>query len=179
MTMKRALPWLLIVLVSGCDAGPGSRSLRGLALSPVELDLSGRDEEQVGLGSYLVNAVGACNDCHTAPSYFPGDPLQGQPPQINAMNYLAGGACFGAIRSPNITPDEQGLPAGRTLAEFIALIRTGHRPGDPTRVLQVMPWLVYAQMTDEDLTAIYAYLQAIPHAESLKTTCPTPPPPGR
>lgn len=35
----------------------------------IKLNLKGRDRSQVGLGSYLVNAVGGCNDCHTAPSY--------------------------------------------------------------------------------------------------------------
>ena len=35
----------------------------------IKLNLKGRDRSQVGLGSYLVNAVGGCNDCHTAPPY--------------------------------------------------------------------------------------------------------------
>jgi hypothetical protein len=36
------------------------------SLAPVELNLHGKEADLVGLGSYLINAVGGCNDCHTA-----------------------------------------------------------------------------------------------------------------
>ena len=53
---------------------------KGLAISPVTLDFTGRDRNQVGYGSYLVNAAGGCNDCHTNPNYKPdGDPFKGMP----------------------------------------------------------------------------------------------------
>ena len=42
---------------------------KGLEIAPVTLDFTGRDRNQVGYGSYLVNAVGGCNDCHTNPSF--------------------------------------------------------------------------------------------------------------
>ena len=35
----------------------------------------------------------------------------------------------------------------------------------PGQLLQVMVWPVLRFMTDRDLTAIYEYLRAIPHAE--------------
>ena len=41
----------------------------------IHLNLRHRDREVVGLGSYLVNAVGGCNDCHTAPP-FTLDPME-------------------------------------------------------------------------------------------------------
>ena len=44
----------------------------GFSISPVRLDLRDKDPELVGLGSYIVNAQGGCNDCHTCPSYAPG-----------------------------------------------------------------------------------------------------------
>jgi hypothetical protein len=127
------------------------------------LDLAGKNRALVGEGSYIVNGVGACNLCHTFPNYAAGgDPFQGQPEQINTAGYMAGGRPFGAIISPNITPDENGLPAGLTLAEFINTIRTGHDPDVPGRLLQVMPWPIFRNMTDHDLTAVYAFLSAIP-----------------
>ena len=44
------------------------RAQLGLAISPVQLNAgAGRTRVLVGLGSYLVNAVGGCNDCHTPP----------------------------------------------------------------------------------------------------------------
>ncbi|HEU4624269.1 MAG TPA: hypothetical protein VFS52_05875 [Steroidobacteraceae bacterium] len=139
------------------------RALEGLAIAPVHLSLKGKNVALVGLGSYLVNAVGGCNDCHTHPSYLPGgDPFQGESPIINADQYLAGGRQFGPFTSANITPDQDGRPAGLTFEEFKFLIRTGHDPDDPSRILQVMPWPVYANMTSTDLRAIYEYLRAIP-----------------
>ena len=90
-----------------------SRVATGFRISPVPLNVRGKNPALVGLGSYLVNAVGGCNDCHTHPSFAEGgDPFVGQPEVINAAEYLAGGRTFGPIVSANITPNEFGLPAG-------------------------------------------------------------------
>jgi hypothetical protein len=140
-----------------------SRVRRGFAISPVHLSLRNKNRELVGLGSYLVNAAGGCNDCHTRPSYLPGgDPFQGEPPIINADQYLTGGRQFGPFTSKNLTPDEHGRPAGLTWEEFEHAIRTGRDPDDASHILQVMPWPVYANLTDRDLRAIYEFLRAIP-----------------
>ena len=140
------------------------RVQRGFDISPVELDLGDRNEVLVGLGSYIVNAQGACNDCHTNPPFAPGgNPFLGEPEQINAAQYLSGGTIFGPFVSANITPDEEGKPAGLSRREFRRLLRTGHDPDDPDdELLQVMPWPVYGKMTNRDLNAIYVYLQSIP-----------------
>ena len=37
----------------------------GFEIAPVPLDVRGKDRALVGLGSYFVNAVASCNDCHT------------------------------------------------------------------------------------------------------------------
>ena len=148
------------------DRNDESRVARGLALAPVPLDLHGRNRARVGLGSYLVNAGGGCNDCHTCPPYAEGhDPFTGGDGLVNAEHYLAGGTPFGPFVSRNLTPDADGLPAGLTLEEFVDAIRTGHDPEEPGELLQVMPWPVYRNLTDHDLLAIYTYLSAIPHAE--------------
>ena len=142
--------------------GDASRIRRGFAVAPVPLNLRGKNRDLVGLGSYIVNAQGGCNDCHTTPSYAPGhDPFLGQPLEVNAATYLGGGRFFGpVIVSKNITPDEHGLPAGLTRNQFITTLRTGL---DEHGVrLQVMPWPVYGDMTDRDLKAIYEYLTSIP-----------------
>ena len=84
----------------------------------------------MGLGSYLVNAVASCNDCHSAgPAvefapggnpYFKGNP----PTVVNQSVYLGGGRNFGAlvpgtpeIVSRNLTPDRTGRPVGGTAYE--------------------------------------------------------------
>jgi hypothetical protein len=134
----------------------------------IALDLKRKNRALVGLGSYLVNSVGGCNDCHTAPSYTT-DPYAflGAPKQINVGCYLAGGAPFGPPGpgtpvSRDITPWEDNKPAGLTVTEFIHLMRTGEDPDNPGHVLQVMPWPVYQTMTSHDLEAIYEYLSSIP-----------------
>lgn len=139
------------------------------------------------------------------PNY--GDPFLDPPDQTlttqlkanyNTAHYLAGGRCFGAIQSRNLTPDDSGRPRGLTEAEFIQVMRTGKDvscnkanppiyhgkldgvcdiPDPPgagvtynAEVLQTMPWPSYHNMTDNDLKAIYAYLAALPQT----TACNTP-----
>lgn len=146
-----------------------SRVRIGFQIAPVPLDLAGKNRALVGLGSYIVNAQGGCNDCHTYPSYAPGgNPfVPGQSEVINSLQYLTGGRQFGPFTSRNLTPDEFGRPAGLTFEDFKAIMRTGveldRPPGSNLPpLLQVMPWPVYAHMTNRDLRAIYEYLRAIP-----------------
>jgi hypothetical protein len=145
----------------------------GFSIAPVKLNLEDKDPELVGLGSYIVNAQGACNDCHTCPSYAPGHnpfPPVGGDGQINAATYLAGGVDFGPVTSANLTPDANGRPEGLTLEQFEIAIRTGH---DPVRNddLAVMPWPIYRHMTGRDLDAIYAFLSSIPPAKTPDIHC--------
>ena len=145
------------------DSASNSRVRIGFEIAPVPLNLRGKNRALVGLGSYLVNATGGCNDCHTNPPYAPGgDPFAGQPEIVNAAGYLAGGTAFGPFISRNLTPDENGLPAGLTFAQFRTTLRTGVDHDDPTRLLQVMPWPVFGKLSDRDLLAIYLYLSSIP-----------------
>ena len=144
------------------------RIAKGFKIAPVPLKIRHRgDRDLVGLGSYIVNAQAGCNDCHTEPPFAPGgDPYLGEPKQFNVDRYLAGGRVFGpGIVSANITPDEDGLPAGLTFEEFRTLIRTGHDPDEPDEILQVMPWPIFQSMSDHDLRAVYLYLSSIPHID--------------
>jgi hypothetical protein len=142
---------------------------KGLDISPVTINLSGKDRGKVGWGSYLVNATSGCNDCHSNPSYADGgDPFKGQPKKFNTKGFLAGGQAFGPFLSRNITPDGTGEVAGG-LSNFKTILRTGadlsklHPELGP--LLQVMPWPVMGNMTDREIEAIYAYLQSIPCVE--------------
>ncbi|HEV2577707.1 MAG TPA: hypothetical protein VGU25_10890 [Acidobacteriaceae bacterium] len=89
------------------------------------------------------------------------------------------------IIARNLTPDNTGRPeGGHTLAQFKQIMNTGidfdhlhptctSPTPTPTpancipppvdgALLQVMPWPVFHNMTDHQLTAIYEYLSAIP-----------------
>jgi len=177
-----------------------SKIQQGFNIAPVHLNLTGKNRSLVGLGSYIVNAVSECNGCHSAgpaTQYAPGgNPYFGQATIVNQATYLGGGRDFGPfpsatppgafpnIISRNLTPDKTGRPeGGNTLAQFMAIMRTGVDPdlahptctGAPNghclpapfrgNLLQIMPWPAYRDMTDHDLMAIYEYLSAIPCVE--------------
>ena len=151
----------------------GSRIQRGLAISPVKLNIKRGKRALVGLGSYIVNAQAVCADCHSCPTFAKGgDPFAGEPTKLNATNYLAGGVPFGPFVSHNITPDAEGKPFGLDFDEFLQIMRTGHEPDEPGEILQVMPWPIFANMTNHDLRAIYEFLKAIPPAEPGSCTGP-------
>jgi hypothetical protein len=166
---------ILGVAVQGDDLGrlrEDVRIERGLLISPVQTTVTRRNRDLVGLGSYIVNAQGACNDCHTCPSYSVDPYLKPRKGAVNATNFLAGGVDFmtpgGTFTSPNLTPDPSkgNLPdGGHTLEQFKFMMRTGHDVDPPNDILQVMPWPIYGNMTDDDLQAVYEYLKSIPHAE--------------
>jgi hypothetical protein len=123
------------------DEREESRIKRGFEIAPVPLNLEGKNHALVGLGSYLVNAVGDCNGCHSAgpPTEFApgGNPYFLSPPftgktQINTATYLGGGRDFGPVGSVphlysrNLTPDKTGLPeGGHTYQEFVEIMRQG------------------------------------------------------
>ncbi len=151
----------VVVLVATVVAGMLSSSPRaqaqeseedlskiGLAIAPVILNLKGLDSKAVGYGSYLVNALGDCNGCHSSGApplgIFPfttgGNPYFDQKKKIDPDVYLNGGANFGAVGTPtgplnyagpniitrNLTPNYAGMAeGGNTLAQFKQILRTG------------------------------------------------------
>jgi hypothetical protein len=149
----------------------------GLKIAPVQLNLDGKDTHKVGLGSYIVNAQAACANCHSCPTYQKGhNPYKGQKKQFDAEDYLSGGVLFiqRKVFSANITPDAHGLPAGLTLDQFRHVMRTGEDPNHSHRLLQIMPWPFFQDMTTHDIDSIYAYLTAIPSAEEHRGGCKGP-----
>ena len=101
----------------------------------------------VAYGEYLVN-TGDCHQCH-------GAALSGAQPEEP-----------GAPLSPNLTPG--GAIASWTTADFISSMRTGATPDGRTMNPTFMPWESYSKMTDEDLTAVFLYLQSLPVLETTR-----------
>ncbi len=143
---------------------------QGMAIVPVPLHMEGKDAAKVGYGSYLINAVGGCNDCHTNPNWAEGgNPYLGEPTQVNTQGYLGGGAAFGPFISRNLTPDSSGMPAALSLSDFKEVLNHGtdfkHIHDEIAPILQVMPWPLHHNLTDRDKEALYEYLSAIPCLE--------------
>ena len=67
--------------------------------------------------------------------------------------------------SPNLTPDPATGLANWTEEDFVQLMRTGLRP-DGTLVDSLMPWHVFRRMTDEELSAMWSYLESLPPSAS-------------
>jgi mono/diheme cytochrome c family protein len=125
--------------------------------------------DQIAYGKYLVNAA-ACVECHT--------PAENG--QIVAGLEFGGGRDFrfpdgSVVRSSNITPHPTSGIGTWTLENFLARFR---QYSDSTYVSRdvpagefntLMPWTMYAQMTDEDLSAIYAYLRTVPAIDNTVT----------
>jgi hypothetical protein len=74
---------------------------------------------------------------------------------------LSGGRVAGPSGTPpasNLTPSGLG---SWTETDFVRALRTGRRPDDST-IDPFMPWRFIGQMTDEELHAIWLYLQSVP-----------------
>ena len=140
---------------------------------PKEAELSKRPEksDRVNYGRYMFTAA-ACAECHTQfdKGKFVG-PLGG------------GGRAFlfpdgSVVRSPNLTPHETGLK-NYSKEQFIELFK---RYADSTYVLPdvkpgefqtLMPWVMYAGMETDDISAIFEYLKTLePYDNSVERFTP-------
>ena len=152
MHMNRLSGTLVLIggLLAGSvfvEPGPAGAAIKkwklGLQISPINIDTSEmttKKKKAVGMGSYLVNAVGSCAECHSCPTYaFNQNPFDGGTGELNATNYLAGGARFGTIGSKNLTPNNSGKPAGLTQGQFITVMTTGVNPVRGEALKGVMP----------------------------------------
>ena len=59
---------------------------------------------------------------------------------------------------------------------FVDALRTGKHQGTGRDILPPMPWYWYRFMTDDDLKAVYAYLQSLP---PINNPIPDPTPPDK
>jgi mono/diheme cytochrome c family protein len=113
-------------------------------------------ETPVERGSYLVNSIGACGHCH-------GRDVSGKPGDMQP-DTLAGGFIFdevdpdfGHVIAPNITPDKDTGIGNWSENDITFALRNGKRP-DGSTIGPPMPIVVYRLLSDEDATAIAAYL---------------------
>ncbi|MFC1460191.1 diheme cytochrome c-553 [Microvirga arabica] len=178
--MHRALPLMVTIALLVPSAVPAQDSAGA----------------QVKRGEYLVSIAG-CHDCHTPWTTGSAGPepdmkraLSGHPqdltisapatlsqPWSGAMNptSTAWSGPWGVSFSANLTSDpETGVLRDFTEQQFIQTIRTGRHQGQGRPILPPMPWPAYANMTDDDLKAVFAYLRQVP---PVKNMVPDPLPP--
>lgn len=136
---------------------------------PVKPDLQPRPSENdlVEYGRYIITAS-ACTDCHTRMERgaFVGEPYAG------GNEYLLPDGSI--VRSANLTPHETGI-GNWTKEQFVARFKAfskehyTYRKVEPGQFQTVMPWLMYADMSKEDLEAIYEYLRTVEPADNRVT----------
>ena len=144
----------------------------------------------VDRGKYLVNITG-CHDCHSPKSQgMTPDParlLSGRPSttpmpskadnEVHAsLDLTAWYGPWGQTVASNLTPDKAtGLPArGYNEKTFLQTMRTGKKPNGQS-VQPPMPVEVYTNLSDDDLKAIWAYLQTLkPINNAVLAGLPTP-----
>ncbi|MCB0209082.1 MAG: c-type cytochrome [Anaerolineae bacterium] len=79
---------------------------------------------------------------------------------------LSGGPIPGLPPDPpdpqNLTPDHETGLGDWTEADFKQVLRYGQRPNGTEVNPQKMPWPAFQHMTDEEISALWLYLQSIP-----------------
>lgn len=130
-----------------------------------EVPVSVKADTTAAYGEYLANYVANCRGCHTNRDLKTG---------AYVGEYYAGGFAMPSSTqpgitcvTPNLTPDKAtGKIANWTQADFIKRIRQGRIiPGSE------MPWEPFQKFSDDDLKAIYAYLQTVkPVQNEIKQT---------
>lgn len=141
--------------------GAAAAWLGGLAMSHADPDSQAFD--QIEKGRYLTT-VADCFACHTVPNV--GKPFAGARPIETP---------FGAITSPNITPDDDTGIGAWTDEQFDNAVRKGVSP-DGSRLYPAMPYPSYTRMSRDDVLAIRAYLKTVEpvHQQVKSNTLPFP-----
>jgi mono/diheme cytochrome c family protein len=98
-------------------------------------------------GRYLSRA-GNCVSCHTG--------TEGQA----FAGGLAFATPFGKLYSTNITPDPETGIGKWTEEQFARAVREGVRP-DGAHLYPAFPYTAYTKLSDEDVSALFAYLKII------------------
>lgn len=132
----------------GTRAGVRMVVLAALAAAPTAAMASEPGDALVERGAYLARA-GNCVSCHTAPE---GERFAGG---------LAIKSPFGVMYSTNITPDPETGIGTWTEEDFEKAVRQGIRK-DGGHLYPSMPYTEFTKLTDEDVHAIWTYLQTVP-----------------
>lgn len=174
---------------TGCDVADDNPHLEPVpeahAAPPPAVDDRPREDRAAAIarGEKLVT-FGGCNDCHTPWKSTPGGPMpdmtrmlsghpEGAPDPEGTIGpndmvligptFTSFRMPFGVIYSQNLTPDPDTGLGSWTEQMFLDTFRKAkHMGGGGRPILPPMPWPNVASLPDEDLRAIFAYLQSIP-----------------
>ena len=122
-------------------------------------------QTSVERGSYLVNSVLTCGNCHTPRGpggiYDMSRQLSGGPQTWDEETFKVKGA--------NITPDAETGIGRWSDADIKRVLLTGIRPNG-TQLAPMMPYGFYKVLTAADTDAIVAYLKSVPAVRNAVET---------
>ena len=186
-----ALPLLGALAIAATSFTPAAHA----AEAATALAAAGAATDKVARGKYIVS-TSACHDCHTPWHVGPNGPepdmgraLSGHPqgmalppapvPEAPWVMTVAGtntawAGPWGVSFTANLTPDAETGIGKWSSRNFRDTIRNGRHLGRGRPLLPPMPWAVYRNLTDDDLDAVFAYLQSVP---PIRNPVPLPLPP--
>lgn len=146
------------------------------------VDAPPSEEEMIERGHYLVSSIG-CEDCHSPKMMTDQGPVPDPATRfaghmggditakvskdalkdwvLFSMDLTAAVGPWGISYAANISSDDSGIGMW-TEEQFIRALREGQYKGLPgtRKLLPPMPWQGFANLTDEDLKAIFMYLKS-------------------
>ena len=133
---------------------------------PKEKIVAPAASDKLAYGRYLANSL-QCYDCHSA-SFKSNKHI---PDEAKSAGFMGGGNMLldlagKKVYTPNITPDEGTGIGAWSDAQFRRAIKGGFRPNN-TPLLYPMPR--YAELSTEEVDAIYAYLRTVPKLVNTRT----------
>lgn len=174
----------LATIVAACNQPPAPETAAGdapaAAMTP---------QEQIERGEMLI-VGGLCHDCHTPKMMTAEGPqpdmsrmLSGHPesqtitapfkgagdgPWTTHTNdhLTAWSGTWGVSFAANLTPDENTGMGIWTEEMFLDALTQGKHMGTSRPILPPMPWNWIAQLPEEDIKAMYAYLRSIPPVQN-------------
>ncbi len=114
-------------------------------------------------GAYLAQHVSLCADCHT-----PRGGLMARPDRKRLFAGTSNPPKGFPANPSNLTPDPDTGIGRWSEEDFLRTMRTGVNPSG-AKLHPFMPWHELRRMTDDDLRAIYRYLQSIPAIRNAVT----------
>jgi hypothetical protein len=183
LTIAAITVFTILIALSACTQQPpqdvpDAEAMEVASAAPTEA-------EQISRGQNII-FIGSCNDCHT-PWIFdaelgipkpdmsrmlsghpegapdPGGSLGPTDIGLIGPTFTSFALPFGVVYSQNLTPDVDTGIGTWTEEMFLDIFRKGrHLGGDGRGILPPMPWMWVRNLTDDDLKAVYAYLNSIP-----------------
>ncbi|WP_372774932.1 hypothetical protein [Mangrovibacterium sp.] len=164
---------LLLIGLTSCTSQSEKKELNDESLTELEL---------IERGRYLVSSIG-CDDCHS-PKMMTDQGLIPDPAtrfaghiegdltaKVNNdaladwalfnLSFTAAVGPWGISYAGNISSDDSGIGTW-TEEQFVMAMREGQFKGlaGTRKLLPPMPWQNYANLSDEDLKAMYTYLKS-------------------